>query len=186
MRVPPDTRREPSGTAREVILQSERPGAPQKLYLRRALPARTECFSRHERRHRRLVLSSKPKDLPDGPVDQRAWKRYQSYLSRVRPVARADFYKRLMERQGLKTVRGVARVTGEDWSRVARVLKILELPEPVLHFLRTHDSPAFVGFFTESRLRDLIALKDPRRIWHRFQEMIQDLGNRPGELPHDW
>jgi len=118
-------------------------------------------------------------------VDQRSWKQYQSYLSRIRPVARADFYKRLMERQGLKTVRAVARVTGEDWSRVAKVLKILELPEPVLDYLRTHDSPAVVGFFSETRLRELVALKDPWRIWQRFQEMIQTLETGRGKLPHD-
>jgi hypothetical protein len=123
-----------------------------------------------------LELSPKPKDLPDGTVDQRAWKQYQSYLSRVRPVARAEFYKRLMERQGLKTTRAVARVTGEDHSRIARVLRILELPEPVLKYLRTHDSPAGVGYFTEGRLRELVALKDPPRIWQRFKEMLCQLG----------
>jgi hypothetical protein len=121
-----------------------------------------------------LELSPKPKDLPEGPVDQRSWKQYQSYLSRVRPVARADFYKRLMEREGLKTTRAVARVTGEDHSRIARVLKILELPKPVLDYLRTHDSPTVIGYFTESRLRGLATLKDPRRIWQRFQEMLQN------------
>jgi hypothetical protein len=123
-----------------------------------------------------LELSPKPKDLPDGPVDQRAWQQYQSYLSRVRPVARAEFYKRLMERQGLKTTRAVSRVTGEDHSRIARVLKMLELPEPVLEYLRTHDSPAVVGYFREGRLRELAALKDPRRIWQRFKEMLCQLG----------
>lgn len=117
-----------------------------------------------------------PQDLPDGPVDQRSWRQYQAYLGRIRPVARADFYKRLMERHGLKTTRGVARVTGEDRSRIARVLKILELPEPVLECLRTHDSPAVVGFFTEARLRELVVLKDPCRIWQRFREMLCRLG----------
>ena len=179
--VPPDTRREPSRTAQELIILSERPGKPTKPPSR-TLPARTECFSRHERRHRRLELSPKPKDLPDRPVDQRTWKRYQSYLSRVRPVARAEFYKRLMERQGLKTTRAIARVTGEDWSRVAKVLKILELPEPVLEFLRTNDSPEVVKCFTEGRLRELVALKDPRRIWQRFQEMLRELGDESASV----
>lgn len=129
-------------------------------------------------------MSSKPKDLPDGPVDQRTWKQYQSYLSRVRPVARADFYKRLMERQGLKTTRAVARVTGEDHSRIARVLKILELPKPVLEYVRTHDSPEVVGYFTENRLQELVSLKDPRRIWLRFQEMLRTgLPGTPPDAP---
>ncbi len=172
--VPPDTRREPSRTARELIILSERPGKHAKASSR-TLPARTECYMRISKRHRILELSPKPKDLPEGPIDQRTWHQYQSYLSRVRPVARAEFYKRLMERQGLKTTRAVARVTGEDHSRIARVLKILELPEPVLEYLRTHDSPVTVGFFTEGRLRELVALTDPRRIWGRFQEMLKDL-----------
>ena len=146
----------------------------------RTLPAKTDCYSRHQRRHRVLELSPKPKDLPKGPVDGRSWKQYQSYLSRVRPVARAEFYKRLMERQGLKTTRAVARVTGEDHSRIARVLKILELPEPVLEYLRTHDSPSVVGTFTESRLRELVVLKNPQRIWQRFKEILRSLGEDPG------
>jgi hypothetical protein len=98
-----------------------------------------------------------------------------SYLSRIRPVARAEFYKRLMERKGLKTVRAVARVTGEDWSRIAKVLKILELPEPILECLRAHDSPAIVRYFTEKRMRELVALRDPRHIWNRFHEILGQL-----------
>lgn len=81
-----------------------------------------------------------------------------------------------MEREGLKTIRAVARVTGEDHSRVARVLKVLELPEPVLQYLRSHDSPAIVGYFTEKRLRELVALGEPRRIWQEFQRTLRELG----------
>lgn len=172
--VPSDTRREPSRLAQEVIRQAEQPGkrgSPPS----RTLPARTECYTRHERRHRFLELSPKPKDLPEGPVDQRDWRQYQSYLSRVRPVARAEFYRRLMEGRGSKSIRALAKATGDDWSRVARVLKLLELPEPVLEYLRTHDSPEVVEHFTERRLRELLARKDPRRIWTRFQEMIREL-----------
>lgn len=123
----------------------------------RTLPARTECYSRRERQ-------------------------YQSYLDRVRPVARAEFYRRLMERQGLKSTRVVARVTGEDRSRVARVLKILELPEPVLQYLRSHDSPAIVGYFTEKKLRELVALGEHRRIWQEFQRTLRELGEEPASI----
>lgn len=164
--------------AQEVIRQSVQPGK-RRSPLSRTLPTRTECYSRHERRHRVLELSPKPKSLPEGTVDQRAWRQYQSYLSRVRPVARAEFYKRLMEREGLKTTRAIARVTGEDHSRIARVLKILELPEPVLQYLRSHDSPAVVGFFTEKKLRELTELGEPRRIWQEFQRMLRELGLSP-------
>lgn len=123
-----------------------------------------------------MELSPKPKDLPDGSIDQRAWKRYQAYLGCVRPVDRADFYKRLMGRHGLKTTRAVAPVTGEDHSRVARVLKILELPDPVLKYLRSHDSPGVLSHFTEKKLRELAALGEPRRIWQEFQRMLREHG----------
>jgi hypothetical protein len=63
------------------------------------------------------------------------------------------------------------------------VLKTLELPEPVLEYLHTHDSPDIVGYFTEGRLRELVALKNPRKIWGRFQEMLQNFGD-PGGSPN--
>lgn len=160
------------------VNQYHRNGVPSvtRRETSRTLPTQTKAYFRHDRGHRVLELSPKAKDLPEGPVDQRAWRRYQAYLGRIRPVARADFYKRLMERKGLKTTRAVARVTGEDHSRVARVLKILELPGPVLEYLRSHDSPATVSFFTEKRLRELAALGEPRRIWQEFRQMLQELG----------
>jgi hypothetical protein len=89
-----------------------------------------------------------------------------------------------MERRGLKTVRAVARVTGEDWSRIAKVLKILELPEPVLEYLRTHDSPEVVNCFTEGRLRKLVALKKDPLIWNRFRALLEEIGKsgvQPGQ-----
>lgn len=121
-------------------------------------------------------METKPGALrDDGPVDQRAWRHYQAYLSAVRPVARADFYKRLMDRKGIKSIRGLAQVTGEDWSRVARVLKILDLPAPVLDYLRTHDSPDLLRTFTEKSLRELVRIGDPRLIWSRFQSLLSKL-----------
>lgn len=77
-----------------------------------------------------------------------------------------------MESRGIKSIRALAKLTGEDWSRVARVLKLLELPEPVLSYLRTHDTPEIASLFTERQLRELLSLKDPRRIWLRFQELL--------------
>ena len=161
-----------------MIRQSDQPGKRGCSFIRTLL-ARTGCYSRLERRRRVLELSPKPEGLPEGPVDQRAWRQYQSYLSRVRPVARAEFCQRLMESRGLKSIRALAKVTGEDWSRVARVLKLLELPEPVLEYLRTHHSPAIVDRFTERHLRELLELNDPGRIWKRFQEMLRETETGP-------
>lgn len=70
----------------------------------------------------------------------------------------------------------MAKVTGDDWSRVAKVLKILDLPAPLLDFLRTHDTPEITAAFTERQLRELLALKDPRAMWARFQKILAGLG----------
>ena len=80
-----------------------------------------------------------------------------------------------MESRGLKSIRALAKLTGEDWSRVARVLKLLELPKPVLEYLRTHDGPEIASAFTERQVHELLPLKDHRRIWHRFQGMLGEL-----------
>lgn len=131
-------------------------------------------FTRREHYRKVVEFAPKPAELGAGEVDQRAWRRYQAYLAASRPIARADFYKRLLERKGIRSIRELARVTGEDWSRVARVLKLLELPAPVLEYLRTHDSPELVRTFSERRLHELLALKDPQAIWRRFQELLGD------------
>lgn len=141
----------------------------------RTLPVATPFFKRYNQRKVVLHLDYKPEFLGDGGVSQRAWQTYQSYLGRVRVVARADFYKRLMARHDCKTVRALARITGEDWSRICRILKILDLPGPVLDYLRTHDSPALVRTFTEKRLHELRALGDPDRIWNRFRSMLKEI-----------
>jgi len=72
-------------------------------------------------RNKTLELTPKPQELPEGSVDQRSWHQYQAYLSRIRPVARAEFYQRLMESRGLKSIRALAKLIGEDWSRRARI-----------------------------------------------------------------
>lgn len=147
----------------------------------RTLPVRTEAFSRWVDRNKTLELTPKPQELPEGSVDQRSWHQYQAYLSRIRPIARADFYRRLMASRGLKSIRALAKLTGEDWSRVARMLKLLELPEPVLEFLRNHDTAEIAATFTERKLRELIALGQPRRIWQEFQRLLRGRGG--GDVP---
>ena len=57
----------------------------------------------------------------------------------------------------------------------------MELPEPVLEFLRTHDPPDVVRCFTEGRLRELAALRDPRAVWNRFRDLLREIGHSAGE-----
>jgi len=166
--VHPDSRHETLAWARLTLEAA----TARTLKFYQTLRTSTPFFLRHERRAKVMELDPKPDALTGETVDGRAWKGYQAYLVRIRPWARADFYKRLMERQGCQSVRALAQVTGEDWSRVARVLKILELPAPVLEYLRSHDSPELVNCFTERQLRGLLELRDDRMIWERFQQLV--------------
>ena len=160
--------------AKGYLDASELVGPDEDSHLR-TLPVTTPFFKRYNNRKVVFHLDHKPEVLGDGGTRQRAWQTYQSYLGRVRVVARADFYKRLMARHGCKSVRALARITGEDWSRIARILKILELPAPVLDYLRTHDSPALVRCFTEKRLHELRDIGDPDMIWDRFRTLLKQI-----------
>lgn len=35
--------------------------------------------------------------------------------------------------------------------------------------------PAIVGYFSEKKLRELVTLGEPRRIWQEFQRMLREL-----------
>ena len=85
---------------------------------------------------------------------------------------------RLLKRQGCKSLRALARMTGEDWSRVARALKVLELPAPVLDYLRRAESPRLTSYFSERRLRQLLTLQDPKKIWTRFERLLKQLSTK--------
>jgi hypothetical protein len=143
----------------------------------RTLSLHSAFYTRYEHRQAVLELGDRPQSLDGGTVDRRAWKAYQAYLSRVCPIERAEFYRRLMEQDGCKSVRAVAKTTGEDWSRVARALKVLDLPGPVLGYLKGHRSPRLSSYFSERRLRQLLAIKDPKKIWSRFQGLLKKLSS---------
>jgi hypothetical protein len=161
--------------AAQGYLSDSELGGPEEDAHLRTLPVATPFFKRYNHRQVVFHLDHKPEVLGVGGTSQRAWQTYQSYLGRVRVVARADFYKRLMARHGCKSVRALARITGEDWSRIARILKILELPGPVLDYLRTHDSPALVRCFNERCLHELRAIRDPDKLWNRFRSMLKEI-----------
>ncbi len=90
----------------------------------------------------------------------RQWRAYQNLMNAEPAWERAERYRRMMQENGYRSVRALARATGEDHSRLARVLKVLELPEDVLAALREHSANARVrAHFTEKRLRQMVAKK---------------------------
>ncbi|MFH1847471.1 MAG: hypothetical protein ABH869_07975, partial [Candidatus Omnitrophota bacterium] len=89
----------------------------------------------------KFCLGNRPEDLAYiDTITQRALNKHQTYLDRLErfPLDKAEYYLRLKEVRGINTVRGLSEVTGEDWSCIARILRTLNLPEPVKNFLRSN------------------------------------------------
>jgi len=147
----------------------------------RSLRVATPCYSVSGGKRSRLVVGDKPDLLKHlERVDRKIWEQYQNHLKRTTPLERAEFYARQMEAMGLKSAAALERLLKEPPLRVWRALKILELPEPVLQFLREHRTPEHVRYFTERKLLALLRLREPRRIWRRFQEMVAEAEQEAG------
>ena len=77
---------------------------------------------------RRFCFGYRPEDLAHlDTIEQKAWKTHEAYLNRLErfPLDKAEYYQRLKEVHAVNTVRGLSKVTGEDWSYIAKVLRIL-------------------------------------------------------------
>jgi hypothetical protein len=72
------------------------------------------------------MFGERPADLQDvQTIDERIWEKHQRYLRRIEdfPLKKAAYYRSLQESTGVKSVRGLSEITGEDWSYIARILK---------------------------------------------------------------
>ncbi|MFQ5889155.1 MAG: hypothetical protein ACE5JR_03775 [Gemmatimonadota bacterium] len=118
-------------------------------------------FAVYRNRRRALISGEAPQGAGAGrPMQAREWRAYQNLMNGEPPWERAERYRRMMAENGHRSIRALARVTGDDHSRIARVLKVLDLPEGVLAALREHSANARVrGHFTEKRLRQMVAKK---------------------------
>ena len=76
---------------------------------------------------------------------------------------------------GERSIRALAKATGEDHSRIARILKVLDLPESALAALRDHSDDARIrAHFTEKRLRQMVMKKRSETdILREIQKVIQ-------------
>jgi hypothetical protein len=89
---------------------------------------------------------------------------------------------RLKESQGVNSIRGLAKITGEDWSYVAKIIRTLELAEPIKEFLRSNkNDPAILQFFHLRKLLDIVRQGEERQQLTRFRGMIEELEGR-GDL----
>lgn len=131
---------------------------------------------RHARQE--FCLGNRPEDLEHiATIEKRAWERHLAHLNRLEhfPLDKAEYYTRLKESRGVNSVRGLSRITGEDWSYIAKILRTLELPEPIKDFLRnSRNNPAIIQFFHLRKLLDIIRQGEERLQLSRFRELMQE------------
>ncbi len=133
-------------------------------------------YSIFNNRRQQIIFGERPADLEDiQSIDKRIWEKHQTYLKRIEnfPLKKAAYYRNLQESAGVKSVRGLSEITGEDWSYTARVLKTLKLPEPIQFFLRQNQQDASVRYFHLSRLLELVRIEDQNAQMARFRDMLR-------------
>ena len=133
-------------------------------------------FAIYQRRRRVLISGKAPLGLDGGrPPQARAWRAYQHRMNEEPAWERAERYRRMMQEQGSRSVRGLAKAIGEDHSRIARILKVLQLPEHVLAALRDRSGHARVrAHFTEKRLRQMVTKdRGEAAILREIEQVVQ-------------
>lgn len=121
-------------------------------------------------------LGHRPEDLADlETIEKKALRKHEVHLQRLEnfPLDKAEYYLRLKELHGA-TIRGLARITGEDWSYIAKVLRTLELPDCIKDFLKQNRSEQnLVRFFHLRRLMDIVRQGEERLQVAKFREMLE-------------
>ena len=127
----------------------------------------------------KFCLGERPEDLEQiATIEKRAWEKHTAHLNRLErfPLDKAEYYLGLKESHGVNSIRGLAKITGEDWSYIAKIIRTLELPEPIKDFLRNNKSdPAILQFFHLRKLLDIIRQGEERLQLSRFRELMQEL-----------
>ncbi len=142
-------------------------------------------YSIFNQRRQQIVFGERPEDLRGvETIDKRIWEKHQTYLSRIEsfPLKKAAYYRNLQESTGVKSVRGLSEITGEDWSHIARVLKTLELPDSIQSFLKDNQQPEIVKHFHLRHLVEIVRLGDERSQLARFRTMLDEFdsnSNKP-------
>lgn len=121
------------------------------------------------------MFGDRPKELCEvETIDQKVLKQHEAHLGRLEnfPLKKAEFYRNLQRTTGIKSVRGLSEITGEDWSYIARVLKTLELPESIQTFLKDQRGSEIVKYFNVRRLLEIARLRDKSTQVAKFNSII--------------
>ncbi len=82
----------------------------------------------------------------------------------------------MKESHGVNSIRGLAKITEEDWSCIAKVIRTLDLPENIKDFLRSNKSdPAILQFFHLRKLLDIVRQGEERLQLARLEAIFIDL-----------
>ena len=134
-------------------------------------------FTVYEHGRQTLLSGQRPAAL-DGQLGIRArtWRAYQNRMSEEPPWDRAWRYHQVMQEKGFRSIRALARATGQNHSRLAKIFKVLALPERVLEALRAHaDNPRVRAHFSERRLRQMVKQSRPEvTILQELEQVVQD------------
>lgn len=157
-----------------------------------AIQPRTYCYETPFYRifrnaRQRFCLGNRPEDLEHiATIEKRAWEGHLAHLNRLERFSldKAEYYMRLKESHGVNSVRGLAQITGEDWSYIAKILRTLELPESIKDFLRNNKNDhAMLQFFHLRKLLEIIRQGEERLQLSRFRELMQEFEeNKLGAL----
>lgn len=124
-----------------------------------------------------FCLGARPEDLADiDTINKKVWKKYQYYLYRLAqfPLDKAEYYQRLKEVHAVNTVRGLSEITGENWSYIAKILRVLSLPQPIKDFLRNNKNDlSLVKFFNLRRLLEIVRQGEEKSQLVRFKEFME-------------
>jgi len=121
-------------------------------------------------------LGYRPEDLSYiETIRKRTWNSHKAHIKRLEqfPLEKAECYVRLKKSHGITTVRGLSAITGEDWSCIARVLRILELPDQIKDFLKSNkNDPDILKFFSLRKLIDIVRQNEEKLQVARFRELM--------------
>ena len=134
----------------------------------------------------KFCLGDRPDDLEYiATIEKRTWERHLAHLNRLErfPLDKAEYYLRLKESHGVNSIRALARITGEDWSYIAKIIRTLELSESIKEFLRSNKSdPAILQFFHLRKLLDIVRQGEERLQLSRFRELMEEFEGVTGGI----
>ena len=125
-----------------------------------------------------VVFGERPKEFEGvETINQQVLDKRRVYLERLEnfPLKKAEYYKELQVTIGIKTVRELAEITGEDWSYIAKILRTLELPVAIQDYLKNHQEPEIVKHFHLKCLLEIVRLESEELQLARFGEMLGEL-----------